>query len=139
MQIIKVDGVAGAEQEGEASRSGFQFNLLSALPFIALSILVAGLAGMAYFLHTPRLYRAQATIWVEQEDDKVLKIDRVESDDLKSEESLKTIEQMLTSPEILLGMVNHNDLLKDPAFLPELHRPLTDGAILAALSKNITA
>jgi len=139
MQIIKVDGVAGAEQEGEASRSGFQFNLLSALPFIALSILVAGLAGMAYFLHTPRLYRAQATVWVEQEDDKVLKIERVESDDLKSEESLKTIEQSLTSPELLLGMVNHNNLQKDPGFLTELKRPLTDNVILGALSGHITA
>ena len=143
MQIIKVDGVAGGEQDGVAdggaSKSGFQFNLLKALPFIAVSILVAGLAGMAYFVRTPRLYRAQATIRVEQEDDKVLKIERVDSDDLKSEESLKTIEQSLTSPELLLGMVNDNNLQKDPGFLPELKRPLTDEVILEELSKHITA
>jgi hypothetical protein len=50
LKLIKVDGVASAEQDGGGvgSESGFQFNLLSALPVIALSILVEGLAGMAY-------------------------------------------------------------------------------------------
>ena len=141
MKLIKSEGAAGDQQDGarSASESDFRFNLLSALPVIALSILVAGLAGMAYIVHTPRVYRAQATICVEQADEKVLKIERVESEDLKSEESLKTIEQSLTSPELLLGMVNHNNLQRDPAFLTELKRPLTEGVILGALSKHMTA
>jgi hypothetical protein len=50
MKLIKVDGVAGTEPDGDsgASESDFQFNLLNALPVIALNMFVAGLAGMAY-------------------------------------------------------------------------------------------
>jgi len=50
MKLIKVTGVARSEQDGDggASESDFRFNLLSALPVIALSIFVAGLAGIDY-------------------------------------------------------------------------------------------
>ena len=52
---------------------------------IMLCILMAGLAGAAYIAWSPKIYRAQAVIRVEQEGRKVLKIEDVESEDLKAE------------------------------------------------------
>lgn len=61
MKLITVDRVAGAEQYsgGGASGSDFRFNLLSPLPVIVRSILLAGLAAMAHIVHTASVYCAQ--------------------------------------------------------------------------------
>jgi len=61
MKLITVGWVAGADQYGGGGAAGsdFRFNLLSPLPVIALSILLAGLAAMAYIVHTASVYCAQ--------------------------------------------------------------------------------
>jgi polysaccharide biosynthesis transport protein len=106
---------------------------------VMLCILMAGLAGAAYIAWSPKIYRAEAVIRVEQEGRKVLKIEDVESEDLKAEESLKTIEQSLTGTELLLGLIDRNGLRQDPAFLTELKRPATDHQMVEALRKHLSA
>jgi len=107
---------------------------------VILCVLMAGLAGAAYVAWSPKIYRAQAVIRVEREGHKVLnKIEDVESEDLKAEESLKTIEQSLTGTELLLGLIDHNGLRQDPAFLPALKRPATDKQMVEALGKHLSA
>jgi polysaccharide biosynthesis transport protein len=106
---------------------------------VMLCMLIPGLLGAAYISWSPKIYRAQAVIRVEQEGRKVLKIEDVQSEDLKPEESLKTIEQSLTGKELLLGLIDRNGLRQDPAFLPKLKRPATDNRMVEALGKRLSA
>jgi polysaccharide biosynthesis transport protein len=106
---------------------------------VVLCLLMAGLAGAAYIAWSPKIYRAQAVILVEREQPKVLKIEDVESEDLKAAESLKTIEQSLTGTELLLGLIERNELQQDPAFLPTLKRPATNKQMVDALGKHLSA
>jgi capsular exopolysaccharide synthesis family protein len=106
---------------------------------VVLCILTAGLAGVAYIAWSPKIYRAQAVILVEQEQPKVVKIEDVESEDLKAAESLKTIEQSLTGANLLLGLIDRNELRQDPAFLPTLKRPATDKQLVEALGRQLSA
>jgi succinoglycan biosynthesis transport protein ExoP len=106
---------------------------------IIACVLMAGLTGAIYIIYGPKIYCAQAVIQVEQQRQKVLKTDGMEAQDLKSEEIPKTIEQSLTSPELLVGLIVHNDLNKDPAFLRDLKRPASDSELAEELAKQISA
>jgi succinoglycan biosynthesis transport protein ExoP len=106
---------------------------------ILLGVLVAGMAGAIYIIRSPNVYRAQAVIQVEQSERQLFKTDGLEAQDLKGEEFPKTIEQSLSSTELLLGLIKHNDLDQDPLFLPELKRPVSDTAIAEALATRVFA
>jgi len=93
------------------------------------------------FLYTcfiPRLYSTQTVIQIQQEEQKVVKIEGVTSEDLKSVEALKTFEQNVTSPEVLLRVINNPELRNDPAFLPEAEHK-SDNALQQALARHIDA
>jgi succinoglycan biosynthesis transport protein ExoP len=106
---------------------------------IILCVLLAGIAGGIYIIVSPNIYRAQAIIRVEQEGQKLLKNDTAEAQDFKAEEFPKTIEQSLTSPELLLGLIERNNLNTDPVFLPGLKRPVSDVKMAEELAKHISA
>jgi len=94
------------------------------------------LLAFLYTCFTPRLYSAQTVIQIQQEEQKVVKIEGVTSEDLKSIEALKTFEQNVTSPEVLLRVIHNPELRNEPTFLPEVkHR--SDNALQAALSRHI--
>jgi polysaccharide biosynthesis transport protein len=105
---------------------------------IILCVLMAGIAGVTYIILRPPIYRAQTVIRVERGDQKVLKEDEHGILDLSHNEIIKTIEQSLTSPELLLQLVRRNNLDKDPAFLPELKRPASDNRVVEELAKQIS-
>jgi succinoglycan biosynthesis transport protein ExoP len=105
---------------------------------IILCVLMAGVAGVTYIILRPPIYRAQAVIRVERGSQKVLKEDEHGVLDLNHDEIIKTIEQTLTSPELLLQLVRRNDLDKDPAFLPGLKRPASDNRVVEELAKQIS-
>ena len=103
-------------------------------------ILVTGIAGILYGLLSPKVYRARAVIEVEQGKEKVFKTDGdTNVQDPKGEEMAKTVEQSLTSPDVLLGLIRRNHLTDDPAFLPGLKRPASDSKIVEAFAKCISA
>jgi polysaccharide biosynthesis transport protein len=106
---------------------------------IILCVLLAGIAGVSYIILRPPIYRAQAVIQVDQGAQKVLKANENGIVDLNRDEIIiKTTEQTLTSPELLLQLVKRNDLDKDPAFLPGLKRPASDSRVVEELVKQIS-
>jgi succinoglycan biosynthesis transport protein ExoP len=105
---------------------------------IILCVLLAGVAGVAYIILRPPIYQAQAVIRVERGGQRVLKEDEQGVLDLNHDEIIKTTEQTLTSPQLLLQLVKRNYLDKDPAFLPELKRPASDNRVVEELAKKIS-
>ena len=107
---------------------------------LLIAICTAGALVIAflYTLFTPRVYSAQTVIQIEQEEQKVVKIEGIKSEDLKSLEALKTFEQNVTSPEVLLRVIHNPELRSDPTFLPEVEHK-SDNALQKALAKHIDA
>src|SRR5438045_2286805 len=105
---------------------------------LLIAICTAG-AVLVAFLYTcfkPKVYSAQTVIQIEQEEQKVVKIEGIHSEDLKSLEALKTFEQNATSPEVLLRVIHNPELRNDPTFLPEAQYT-SDNALQQALARHI--
>lgn len=101
----------------------------------------AAIAGAAYINFTPKVYRAQAIIEVQPATQKVLRDDNTLSqnqDATLGDQTRKTIEQALTSPELLLNLITHNNLDKDPEFLPGRRRPASAKQMVEELAKHVT-
>jgi len=94
--------------------------LRSKVLLIAICTVGAVLIAFVYTCFLPRVYSAQTVIQIAEEEQKVVKIDGVQSEDLKSLEALKTFEQNVTSPEVLLRVIHNPELRNDPTFLPEV-------------------
>ena len=107
---------------------------------LLIAICTAGALVLAflYTLFTPRVYSVQTVIQIEQEEQKVVKIEGIKSEDLKSLEALKTFEQNVTSPEVLLRVIHNPELRNDPTFLPEVQHK-SDNALQQALARHIDA
>ncbi|MEO7299444.1 MAG: polysaccharide biosynthesis tyrosine autokinase [Verrucomicrobiota bacterium] len=106
-----------------APRSAFDFQriyhaLLDKLWLIAICLVVALLLAAAYLHRAPRLFASTATLMVEQGDQKVVNIQKVQQEDLRGLEVLRTIEQILKSRSLLERVVVANALDKDPRFVP---------------------
>ena len=105
---------------------------------IAMCMAGALLLAFLYTCFIPRIYSAQTVIQIEQEEQKVVKIEGITSEDLKSVEALKTFEQNVTSPEVLLRVIHNPELSNNSTFLPEVkHR--SDNALQQALARHIDA
>ena len=105
---------------------------------IAICTISAVLTAFAYTCFLPQEYSAQTVIQIEDEEQKVVKIEGVQSEDLKSLEALKTFEQKVTSPEVLLRVIHHPELRNDPTFLPEVKQK-SDNTLQKALARHIDA
>ena len=112
--------------------------LRSKASLIAICTAGALLLAFVYTCFIPRVYSAQTVIQIEQEEQKVVKIEGIKSEDLKSLEALKTFEQNVTSPEVLLRVIHNPELRNDPTFLPEVEQK-SDNALQKALAKHIDA
>jgi capsular exopolysaccharide synthesis family protein len=104
---------------------------------IILCVLLAVIAGVTYNIRRPPFYQAEAVIRVEMGDQRVLKADEEGVYHDGYDEVIKTTEQTLTSPQLLLQLVKRNALDKDPAFLPELKRPASDNRVVEELAKQV--
>jgi succinoglycan biosynthesis transport protein ExoP len=105
---------------------------------IILCVLVAAIAGAIYIVLSPKIYRAEAVIQVEQEGQKIIKVSSADTQDFKAEELPKTIEQSMASPQLLLGLILRNNLDKEPEFLPGLKRPVSNSKMVEELAKQIS-
>jgi succinoglycan biosynthesis transport protein ExoP len=105
---------------------------------IILCIFMVEIAGAIYIVLRPPIYRAEALLRVDQGAQKVLKANENGIVDLNRDEIIKTTEQTLTSPELLLQLVKRNDLDRDPDFLPGLKRPASDNRVVEELAKQIS-
>src|SRR5438552_6095137 len=105
---------------------------------IAICTVGAVLIAFVYTCFLPRVYSAQTVIQIAEEEQKVVKIEGIKSEDLKSLEALKTFEQNVTSPEVLLRVIHNPELRNDPTFLPEVEHK-SDNALQKALAGHIDA
>jgi len=87
--------------------------------WIVLSVFVAvALLTVGYLQRSPRIYAATATLQVEQQEQRLLKFDRVVQEDLRSLETLRTIVQTLKTRLLLERVVATNKLASDSRFAP---------------------
>src|SRR6266542_6358971 len=84
---------------------------------IALCLLVAGLATATYLVRAPKIFASKLVLQVEQEEQKILNIQRVQQEDPQSLEFLKTVEQTLESRSLFERVLDTNNLATDPRFL----------------------
>jgi capsular exopolysaccharide synthesis family protein len=106
--------------------------LLDRIWLIALCMVVAGLAAAAYLRRAPRIYMASATVQVEQQDQKVIKVEQVMQEDLKSLEVLNTMVQKLRSRPLLESVLETNRLDQNPFFLGPKEDPTPSRAVLVS-------
>lgn len=129
-------------EETFAPRTSFNFQnlyhvLLDKLWLIAIFLVIALLLAAGYLQLAPRLFSSTATLQVEQGDQKVIAIQKVQQEDLRGLEVLRTIEQVLKSRELLDRVITANGLDKDPRFVsPDLPAPSRE-QLADALSRII--
>jgi succinoglycan biosynthesis transport protein ExoP len=97
--------------------------LLDRIWIVALCVVVASLAAAIYVRRAPRIYQATATVQVEQQEQKVMKIEAVMQEDLRSEQVLNTIVQKLRSRPLLAQVLESNRLDQNPAFVGKFEGP----------------
>ena len=86
--------------------------VLDRIWIIALCVVLASLAAAAYLRRAPRIYQAVATVQVEAEAQKVLNIQQVMQEELRSDSAVNTIVQKLRSRPLLEQVLLTNQLAK---------------------------
>src|SRR5258706_1745337 len=81
---------------------------------VVVCFLLAGLATATYLMRSPKIFAAKSVLQVEQEEAKVLNIQRVQQEDLQTLEFLKTVEQTLQNRALIERVIDENKLLDDP-------------------------
>jgi capsular exopolysaccharide synthesis family protein len=105
------------------------------LPGLCLVISIA-LADV-YLLITPKTYASTGILYVEQRDQKVVSIQDVTQQDLESTDMMKTVEQSLTTEDILLRVIRDNHLADNPDFLKINPEGYSDDELLKALNQKL--
>ncbi len=106
---------------------------------IGLCLLIAAIGTTAYLLRAPKIYESNLILQVEQEEQKILNIQRLQQEDPQTAEFLKTIEQSLGSRALLERVMDTNNLASHPRFAdPEPGQPApTREQLVERLSKVI--
>lgn len=113
--------------------------LLEKAWLIVLCLVIILFLTGAYLMRAPRIYAATAVLQVEQEEQKVVKIEKIQTEDLRSLDVLRTIEHTLRSRSNLERVVETNNLMNDPRLAdPETGRPLTKDKMVDMLSKMVS-
>jgi capsular exopolysaccharide synthesis family protein len=81
---------------------------------IALCFLVATFGTGTHLMRSPKIYAAKVVLQVEQEEAKVINIQRIQQEDMQTLESLKTVEQVLQNRALLERVIEVNHLASDP-------------------------
>jgi capsular exopolysaccharide synthesis family protein len=105
------------------------------LPLLFLVISIG--ASDVYLFVTPKTYASTAVLYVEQRDEKVVTVDDVNQQDLESTDMMKTVEQSLTTDDILLRVIRDNHLADNPDFLDKSPEGYTDDELLKALNARL--
>lgn len=80
--------------------------------WLIVSCLVLAVVAVAVYVeYAPRVYEATTTVQVEQEDAKVVKVEQVVSEDMRSLEILNTVAQKLCNGALLEKVLDENNLL----------------------------
>jgi len=117
------------------------YNLRERSWIIALCLVVAGLGAAAYLMRAPKIYAAKVVLQVEQNEQKILKIENVQQDDARSLEFLKTVEQTLQNRALLERVLDTNHLATNPRFVKSQpdRPPLTRDQLVSKLALMVEA
>jgi len=111
--------------------------LIERLWLVAICVVVAALATAGYIRRQPTLFSATAVVQVEQEEARVVKVDRIQQEDLRWGDALRTIEQTLKGRTVLERVVDSLNLTKDLGFMGTMTEPTKEQAA-AFLDKMVT-
>src|SRR5438093_13739594 len=90
---------------------------------IALCFLLAAFGTGTHLMRAPKIYAAKVVLQVEQEDAKIINIQRIQQEDMQTLESLKTVEQVLQNRALLERVIEVNHLANDPRLVsPSVER-----------------
>jgi succinoglycan biosynthesis transport protein ExoP len=130
----------------DPSHSSFSVFYLSKLVYrwlwlLGLILLVTMSIALLYLHHATPYYRATTVLQVEQEQQRVFKSDSTgdTADDLKSDDSLKTIEQNLQGFGLFMKVASDSDIAGDPNIYTGISRggrPLTTLDLAAIIQEN---
>ncbi len=84
---------------------------------LALCLAAALLVAAYYYRTAPRIYRASTIVQVEQEPERVLKVEQIVKEDLRGLEVMNTIVETLRSRPLLERVLDTNNLAQDPEFV----------------------
>ncbi len=115
------------------------YNLREKARVIAVCAGVGALLGTAYAVLKPTKYAAETIVQVEQAPSKVINIQEVNSEDLGSDELLKTIEQGLGSPALLARVIRERKLDGPALGLSKKSKPYSENELIRALDRAVTA
>ena len=98
------------------------------------------LLGLLYILKTPKTYQAITVVQVEQSVNKVVLIQDVETEDLKTEEILNTIQTNLVGAPVLAGVIDALKLDANKLGLsPRSDPPYSQSELITQLATQIAA
>ena len=119
----------------------FYYTLRERQWLIALCLLVAGLGTATYLIRSPKIYAAKLVVQVEQEEQKILDIQRVQQENPQSLEFLKTVEQTLQSRSLFERVIDTNGLASDVRFVQNVpgEPKATREQLVTRLSKMVDA
>ncbi|MGC8743914.1 MAG: GumC family protein [Verrucomicrobiia bacterium] len=105
---------------------------------IALCIAISIIGAAIYLKSAPRIYEATATVQVEQEEQKIVKVEQVIQEDLKSQEVLNTIVQKFKSRQLLERVLESNKMFTAVGTIPPgSDKPITREDILNKFADNV--
>jgi uncharacterized protein involved in exopolysaccharide biosynthesis len=116
---------------------GFYYTMRERAWILALCCLVAAFATAAYLLRTPKIFASKVVLQVEQEEAKIINIQRVQQEDLQTLEFLKTVEQTLQNRTLLERVIATNQLANDPGFVPSGAGHRSAEQLVTKLSKMV--
>jgi capsular exopolysaccharide synthesis family protein len=116
------------------------YHLLREKAWIIITCVLVALAlGGAYLIRTPKIYASTAEVEVNQQENKVVNIQNVTSEDLSSLELLKTIEQNLASRALMQRVIEKLQLTpKHLGLSPNPPVPYTEAYLAEQLQKSVT-
>jgi capsular exopolysaccharide synthesis family protein len=134
----------GTSNEDFEAPSGFDLNafyhiILERWWLVLLCFLFTMGLGTVYVLVTPKTYKSESVVEVEQGPSKVLNIQDVTSEDLKQDEILKTIEARITSVDDLSNVIDRLSLTPAALGLTRKDPPYSKEELIVALNEAVTA
>ena len=112
--------------------------LVERLWLVAICVVLAVLLTAGYVQRQPTLYMAGAVVQVEQDEARVVKVEKFQAEDLRYPDALRTIEQTLKSRTVLERVVETLKLAQDPTFVGTPAQEPTKEELAGVLDRLVT-
>jgi polysaccharide biosynthesis transport protein len=130
------------QPESSSASNGFDIKrfyhtVVERLWLVLTCAVLAALGTAGYIQRQTTLYSASAVVQVEQEEARVVKVEKIQQEDLRWLDALRTIEQTFKSRAVLERVVENLKLAEEPSFLPA-DLPRTKENLIAILDKTLS-